>query len=60
MEKKARIPLLKREVVYASAYMHECGHTLAIFNGNTPGVMIRAVGIPGSGITGSGGRIKVS
>jgi len=27
----------KRDIVYASAYMHECGHTLGIFNGNTPG-----------------------
>ena len=24
-------------MVYASAYMHECGHTLGIFHGNTPG-----------------------
>jgi hypothetical protein len=27
----------KRNIVYASAYMHECGHTLGIFHGNTPG-----------------------
>jgi hypothetical protein len=27
----------KRDIVYASAYMHECGHTLGIFHGNTPG-----------------------
>ncbi len=27
----------KRDIVYASALMHECGHTLGIFNGNTPG-----------------------
>jgi len=27
----------KRDEVYASAYMHECGHTLGIFHGNTPG-----------------------
>jgi hypothetical protein len=26
-----------RSIVYASAYMHESGHTLGIFNGNTPG-----------------------
>ena len=26
-----------RNIVYASAYMHECGHTLGIFHGNTPG-----------------------
>jgi hypothetical protein len=37
MEKKSRLPYLKRDIVYASAYMHECGHTLGIFNGNTPG-----------------------
>jgi hypothetical protein len=28
MDKKSRLPLLQRDVVYASAYMHECGHTL--------------------------------
>jgi len=28
MEKKASSPLLNHDVVYASAYMHECGHTL--------------------------------
>jgi len=27
----------KRDIVYASAYMHECGHSLGIFHGNTPG-----------------------
>lgn len=27
----------KRDLVLASAYMHECGHTLGIFHGNTPG-----------------------
>jgi hypothetical protein len=27
----------KRDIVYASAYMHECGHTLGIFHSNTPG-----------------------
>ena len=37
MEKKAKYPQLKRDIVYASAYMHECGHTLGIFHGNTPG-----------------------
>jgi hypothetical protein len=28
MEKKAKFPFLQYDVVYASAYMHECGHTL--------------------------------
>jgi hypothetical protein len=37
MEKKAKYPHLDRDIVYASAYMHECGHTLGIFHGNTPG-----------------------
>jgi len=37
MNKKANLPYLKRDIVYASAYMHECGHTLGIFHGNTPG-----------------------
>ena len=46
MEKKVRqTKLLKpftsteerRNIVYASAYMHETGHTLGIFNSNTPG-----------------------
>jgi hypothetical protein len=37
MEKQARNPLKPRDVVYASAYMHECGHSLAIYHGNTPG-----------------------
>ncbi len=37
LEKKCLIPWTKREIVYSSAYMHECGHTLGIFNGNTPG-----------------------
>jgi hypothetical protein len=27
----------RKAVVYASGYMHECGHTLGIFNSNTPG-----------------------
>jgi len=27
----------QREIVYAAALMHETGHTLNIFNGNTPG-----------------------
>ena len=31
MEEKAEIPWLDREVVYASAYMHETGHTLNFF-----------------------------
>ena len=30
--KKSESPLLNRDVVYASAYMHECGHTLDINN----------------------------
>lgn len=37
MDKKAAMPQLHKDIVYASAYMHECGHTLGIFNGNTPG-----------------------
>jgi len=37
MDKKARLPWSNRDIVYASAYMHECGHTLSIFHGNTPG-----------------------
>jgi len=37
MEEKARIPFINRDIAYASAYMHECGHTLGIFHGNTPG-----------------------
>jgi hypothetical protein len=38
-EQKKVIPKTqhKRNIVYASAYMHECGHTLGIFHGNTPG-----------------------
>ncbi|MBN1281201.1 MAG: hypothetical protein JXA00_06090, partial [Candidatus Thermoplasmatota archaeon] len=27
----------RKAVVYASGYMHECGHTLGIFHSNTPG-----------------------
>ena len=27
----------KRDIAFGSAYMHECGHTLGIFNENTPG-----------------------
>ena len=34
---KTKIPFFKRDIVFASAYMHECGHTLGIFHGNTPG-----------------------
>lgn len=38
MEKQVRNPIAgTKDVVYASAYMHECGHTLGIFHGNTPG-----------------------
>ncbi len=36
-EKAASLPWLDRDIVYASAYMHECGHTLGIFYYNTPG-----------------------
>ncbi len=36
-EKKSKTLYLDREIVYASAYMHECGHTLGIYHGNTPG-----------------------
>jgi len=36
----------KRNIVYASAYMHECGHTLGIFNGNTPGCDDQNSGYP--------------
>ena len=35
LEEKAKIPIFKRDIVFASAYMHECGHTLNI---NNPGV----------------------
>jgi hypothetical protein len=36
LDEKARsLPWLDRDIVYASAYMHECGHTLDIIN---PGV----------------------
>jgi hypothetical protein len=34
-EKARSIPWLDRDIVYASAYMHECGHTLEL---NSPGV----------------------
>jgi len=37
MEKQSRYPWTNRNTVYASAYMHECGHTLGIYHGNTPG-----------------------
>ena len=37
MEEKSSKFLLEKNTVYASAYMHETGHTLGIFNGNTPG-----------------------
>ena len=39
LEENKTIPKIqaKRDIVFASAYMHECGHTLGIFNGNTPG-----------------------
>jgi hypothetical protein len=34
-DKARSIPWLDRDIVYASAYMHECGHTLEL---NSPGV----------------------
>jgi hypothetical protein len=37
MEEKASKLLLEKDTVYASAFMHESGHTLGIFHGNTPG-----------------------
>ncbi len=37
LEDKVKIPHLKRDIVYASAFMHETGHTLGIFHFNTPG-----------------------
>ena len=37
MEKKALWPQFDREIVFASGYMHECGHSLGIHHGNTPG-----------------------
>ena len=35
LNEKAKLPYLNRDIVFASAYMHECGHTLNI---NNPGV----------------------
>jgi hypothetical protein len=35
LNEKAKLPYLNRDIVFASAYMHECGHTL---NLNNPGV----------------------
>jgi hypothetical protein len=37
METKSNYPFFNRETVYASAYMHELGHTLGIYHGNTQG-----------------------
>ena len=39
LEENKTVPKIqvKRDTVFASAYMHECGHTLGIYNGNTPG-----------------------
>jgi hypothetical protein len=34
-ERAINMPWLKRDIIYASAYMHECGHTLDL---NNPGV----------------------
>ncbi|MEM4257593.1 MAG: hypothetical protein QXL17_00360 [Candidatus Thermoplasmatota archaeon] len=31
LEEKAALPLLRRDIVYASAYMHETGHTLGFY-----------------------------
>jgi hypothetical protein len=37
MEFYSLFPHMPRDIVYASCYMHECGHTLGIHHGNTPG-----------------------
>ena len=37
MEEHTKNPSLNRDVIYASAIMHETGHSLGIFNVNTPG-----------------------
>ncbi|MBS3778657.1 MAG: hypothetical protein KGY50_05155, partial [Candidatus Thermoplasmatota archaeon] len=37
MMKKSLWPFFDKDIVFASGYMHECGHTLRIYNGNTPG-----------------------
>jgi hypothetical protein len=37
MERKSRRPWIHHDIAYASAYMHELGHTLGIFNSNVPG-----------------------
>jgi len=37
-EKEKSLPWLDRDIVFASAYMHECGHTLGIMN---PGVDVQ-------------------
>jgi hypothetical protein len=37
METKSDYPFFNRKIVYASTYMHELGHTLGIFHGNTLG-----------------------
>jgi len=37
IEEKVVLTQKHRDIAYASAYMHECGHTLGIYHGNTPG-----------------------
>ncbi len=37
MEEHTKNPSLNRDVIYASAIMHETGHSLGIFNVNAPG-----------------------
>ena len=48
LEENKTIPKIqaKRDIVFGSAYMHECGHTLGIFNGNTPGCDDRSGSYP--------------
>ncbi|GAF98482.1 unnamed protein product, partial [marine sediment metagenome] len=48
LEREKVIPKIqaKRDIAFASAYMHECGHTLGIFNGNTPGCDDRSGSYP--------------
>ena len=37
IEEKVVLTQKHRDIAFASAYMHECGHTLGIYHGNTPG-----------------------
>jgi hypothetical protein len=48
IEKEKVVPKTqkKRDIAFGSAYMHECGHTLGIFNGNTPGCDDRSGAYP--------------